>query len=145
MHCYDDNVERFYHEITKETPAFQRRINTVDLLKPIFVQPNGINKRMVAQHGAFIISGLSRTPKQSEGRRKSFVCAEIIIKKWENILKELYTLGINEASLFIKLKHTANYLKSKINKIEKKKINEFNIHIKMGTGTTTPPRTGKTP
>ena len=56
---YDDAVlERLYYDIQKENNAFTRDIRPFDLLRPVFVQSNQDNPRILRQDGAFLLSGL---------------------------------------------------------------------------------------
>lgn len=109
---YVDNiVERFYHEISTETPSFKREIKPIDILKPLFVQPNKTNGRILKQDGAFIISGLSKDSREAEDKLNTLVYKTIIIKNQKGILQELNRLGINEATLFPEVDKVAEYLK----------------------------------
>lgn len=109
----DAAVEKLYHEITRENPAFKREIRPLDLLQPIFVQPNKTNMRIAKQDGAFILCGLSKDSDDAKNKVEMIVCKEIRIKNQTRILKELDVLGINEASLFPELDKVAHYLKTR--------------------------------
>ena len=111
---HDEIVEKFYHEITNEVPSFKRELIPLDLLKPLFVQPNKTNGRIVKQDGAFIISGLSSNVVDATEKLEALACAKIKIKNKTNILNELSLLGIHEASLFPEVDKVAHYLKEKI-------------------------------
>lgn len=104
-------VEKLYQEIRKESPGFTRNINPLDLLKPIFVQPDKTNARITKQDGAFIIFGLCEDEKDAITKISPSVCSEIHIRNQSEILKELDTLGINEATLFPEIDKIAHYLK----------------------------------
>ena len=107
----DDNIERLFHEIATENPAFKRELVPLDLLQPLFVQPNKGNKRILKQDGAFILSGLSRNEDEAEEKIKKIWRVEINANNQETILKELEGLGIHEAVLFPEVDKVANYLK----------------------------------
>ena len=79
-------IEKFYQHILIERPAFKRLIIPWNLLRPIIVQPQRLNSRMVSQ--------------------------EIIVNNRDIILDELDSIGINEATLFPEIDNVANYLKS---------------------------------
>lgn len=111
---YQDNVvERFFHEITTEMPSFKREIKPLDILQPLFVQPNKTNARIIKQDGAFIINGLSKTAREAELKLEAIRHASIIITNQKGILVELEALGIHEASLFPEVDKVAQYLKSR--------------------------------
>lgn len=111
---YSDNaVEHFYHNIKMDNPAFEREINPIDLLSPIFVQTALDNPRILKQDGAFILCGLDKDVNESNFKLKKLVCEEIIISASakESILYDLDKLCINEASLFPEVEKVAEYLK----------------------------------
>lgn len=88
-----------------------REIKPIDILQPIFVQPNKTNNRIIKQDGAFILSGLSKNETQAEEKIKMLNHVVIGIRNREVILKELEQLGIHQASLFPEIDKVANYLK----------------------------------
>lgn len=113
-HYYANNViEKLFHEITIELPSFKREMKPIDLLKPIFVQPNKTNGRILKQEGAFIISGLSRNADEAEQKINSLTFKRIIIENKKHILNQLEAIGIHQASLFPEVDRVAEYLKSR--------------------------------
>lgn len=111
-HEYTDKVvERLYHEITTELPSFKREMKPIDLLQPLFVQPNKTNGRILKQDGAFIINGLSANSDEATKKLESLTHTKIKISNQTQILKELKSLGIHEASLFPEVDKVAQYLK----------------------------------
>lgn len=110
---YQDNiVERFYHEVTTEIASFKREIDPIDLLQPLFVQPNKTNGRIIKQDGAFIINGLSKDRFEAQEKLDSMTYTTIYVHDQQSILRELDMLGIHEASLFPEVDKMAEYLKS---------------------------------
>lgn len=109
----DDIVERYFHEITTELPSFKREIIPIDLLQPLFIQPNKSNGRILKQDGAFILSGLSNNYNEALRKIESISYREILIGNQENILMELEQIGIHEAALFPEVDKVANYLKER--------------------------------
>lgn len=107
----NNTIERLFYEITTERPSFKREIKPIDILQPIFVQPNKTNNRIIKQDGAFILSGLSKNETQAEEKIKMLNHVVIGIRNREVILKELEQLGIHQASLFPEIDKVANYLK----------------------------------
>ena len=109
----DSVIERLYHEICSEAPAFTRNIKPIDLLSPLFVQPSKNSKRILRQDGAFIISGLSANTYEEIFKLHVIIShVEIIVRNKNEILKQLDKIGINEATLFPEIDHVATYLKS---------------------------------
>ena len=108
----DSIVERFYHEITTEISSFKREIDPIDLLQPLFVQPNKTNGRIIKQDGAFIINGLSKDRYEAQDKLDALTYKKIYVYNQQSVLRELDILGINEASLFPEVDKMAEYLKS---------------------------------
>lgn len=116
---YNDDCECVYLnklllEICSEKPAFQRRIKFGDLLTPLFVQPNMINSRITNQQGAFLLSGLTLNDYETEDKikdRMSQTCFVIPADRKASILRELDSIGINQATIYPNLDKIAGYLK----------------------------------
>lgn len=111
---HDWILEKYYQSIIKEHPYFKRRIVPFDLLRPIIVQPQRTNSRILKQDGAFILPGLSMNVDNAVWKIENQVAMEIIVSEREHILSQLDSIGINEASLFPELDKVSNYLKSQI-------------------------------
>jgi hypothetical protein len=113
---YEDAiVEKFFHEITTELPSFKREVKPIDLLQPLFIQPNKSNGRILKQDGAFILNGLSNNYDEALTKMESITYKAIPIENQNGILAELEQLGIHEAALFPEVDKVANYLKEKVN------------------------------
>lgn len=104
-------VEQLFHEISREVPSFKREMEPMDLLKPIVVQPKRMNDRILKQDGAFIINGLCDVAWEITFRLQTMVDEVLTVENKEQILKELDSIGINEASLFPEVDKVAGYLK----------------------------------
>lgn len=112
----DRTVERFYHAIKRDNGAFEREIIPFDLLRPLFVQTNKDNPRILKQDGAFIICGLDMNEADSNYKLKKQVVKEITIPASvkKKILSELEQLCVSQATLFPEVDKVADYLKHKI-------------------------------
>ena len=116
---YNDDYEsmclnKLFLEICSEKSAFQRRIKFGDLLTPLFVQPNMINSRITNQQGAFLLSGLTQNDDEVERKikdRMSKTHFVIPADKKSSILRELDSIGINQATIYPNLDKIAGYLK----------------------------------
>lgn len=108
----DEIVEKLYHEISRELPSFKRRIRPIDLLKPLYVQPDKSNRRIFKQDGAFIVSGLNKDCFEERIKFDLISNIRLRIQNKEQILKDLDKLGINSATLFPEIDNVAMYLKS---------------------------------
>ncbi|HML72293.1 MAG TPA: FRG domain-containing protein [Macellibacteroides fermentans] len=112
------------HEIKEEKSYFQPLIVSSDIERTVAVKVKQSNSRIIKQSGALIIFGINneksipaKIPENwilnnKIGRTKKI---EFIINKDQkkDLLNELNTLGINEASLFPELDNQAKYLKKK--------------------------------
>ena len=111
----DIEMERFFYSIQKENVAFQREIVPLDLLRPVFVQANQNNRRILKQDGAFIMSALDLDENDSHKKIYKHVVKKITIPHFskESILKDLEVVGIHKASLFPELETVSEYLREK--------------------------------
>lgn len=108
-------IEQYYHSIKRNNSAFEREIVPFDMLKPLFVQPNKDNPRILKQDGAFIISGLDQNGIESDFKIRKFIVNEMIIESnsKNSILRDLEYIGINQATLFPEVEKVADYLRKK--------------------------------
>lgn len=111
----DTVIERFYHAIKRDNGAFEREIVPLDLLKPLFVQVNKDNPRILKQDGAFIMSGLDLNEVDSNGKIDCYVALKIQIPAIEkqSLRNQLERVCINQASLFPEVDQVASYLKQR--------------------------------
>lgn len=74
----------------------------MNLLTPQFVQPNRDNPRILKQDGAFIISGLDASDKESDNKIREFLVKELIIPKEakKQLRKELEYVGMMQLKKF---------------------------------------------
>ncbi|WP_341508765.1 FRG domain-containing protein [Photobacterium damselae subsp. damselae] len=114
-----EEQERFLHSIQAEKPYFKPHIKEEHLHSVICVKPKLDNRRIVKQSGAFFLFGMGnkktdpiRIPEHFRPDVK-----HIAIPKGskENLLKELSTLSISEATLFPEIDNVARFLKKDIN------------------------------
>lgn len=119
----DENIQYLLHEIREEKSYFQPIINPEDLEKVVAVKVKQSNNRIIKQSGAFLIFGINIEKKNPATVPTDWIVNSskekidfTISKDYKKIiLKELDTLGINEATLFPELDNQARYLKSKYN------------------------------
>ena len=111
----DSVIERLYHAIKRDNAAFEREMVPLDLLKPIFVQVNKDNPRILKQDGAFIVSGLDLDENDSNNKISCYSTLQFVIpaNSKSNLRKELENVCINQASLFPEVDQVADYLKRK--------------------------------
>lgn len=118
-----ENIQYLLHEIREEKSYFQPIINHEDLEKVVAVKVKQSNNRIIKQSGAFLIFGIKIEKKNPTTVPIDWIVnsskekIDFTISKDDKklILKELDTLGINEATLFPELDNQARYLKSKYN------------------------------
>lgn len=111
----DTVIERFYHAIKRDNGAFEREIVPLDLLKPLFVQVNKDNPRILKQDGAFIMSGLDINEIDSNDKINFYKASEVLIpaNMKQALRSQLERVCINQASLFPEVDQVASYLKKK--------------------------------
>ena len=110
----DPIIEKLYHAIKRDNPAFERELVPLDLLKPYFVQTHKDNPRLLKQDGAFIISGLNYDELECNFKLEPKTKRKIVVpaKCKKNILKQLAGIGVTKATLFPEIDKVAEYLKS---------------------------------
>ncbi|HAS6258162.1 TPA: FRG domain-containing protein [Vibrio parahaemolyticus] len=113
-----EDQERFLHSIQAEKPYFKPYIKEEHLHSVICVKPKLDNRRIVKQSGAFFLFGMGNRKTDAIRIPEHFRpdVKHIAIPKGskENLLKELATLSISEASLFPEIDNVASFLKKNI-------------------------------
>ena len=106
-------ILRLIHFVKTEKPYFKNNIDPIDLFRYYFVYPNKNNKRVIAQSGAFMVTGLldSLPPNCSDGIEVSKIVISAGAK--ENLLTELNQLNINSRTLFPEIEYAAKYIRQK--------------------------------
>lgn len=123
---FQDKIKSLLHEVRQEKPSFLSEVNPKDLLHNFVVYAFKNNSRIIKQDGAFIICGLydhnnlkNKNMELSLNNfryRKDGKAIVILIDNKEEILKELDTYSINQATLFPEIENIAQYIKEKYNK-----------------------------
>ncbi|WP_279090381.1 FRG domain-containing protein [Bartonella apis] len=106
-----ESYEKLLSFIQKEKPYFVNKINLDCLENYYFVSSFKSNKRIIAQSGAFIVSGFMDYNFQDNTEFKTKF--KIPQKKKKAIIEELKKFNITEKSLFPDIDHIAAYLKRK--------------------------------
>ena len=112
-------VLRLLHEVRKEKPAFEPRINPQDVLSNFIFTPQKTNARIIRQSGAFVIFGLGTTKLPCNGVNAQFegepkVIAEIHISKKEDIKRALEKCGISLATMYPELYKVSQYVSDSV-------------------------------
>lgn len=110
--------ERFLHSIQAEKPYFKPHIKEEHLHSVICVKPKLDNRRIVKQSGAFFLFGMGEKKTDPiripEAYRPDIKHISIPKSSKEDLLKELSTLSISEATLFPEIDNVARFLKKDI-------------------------------
>ena len=103
-------VRRLVQFIKSEKPCFLSEIVRTDLHKPYLVIPKMRNRRIIAQHGAFIIFGLDRELGPTYSR--DIKARRIVVAKEAkaDIRHERFKLGIHAGILFPEIDRSANQI-----------------------------------
>lgn len=114
----EEHKERFLHSIQAEKPYFKPYIKEEHLHSVICVKPKLDNRRIVKQSGAFFLFGMGKQKTDSiripDDYRPDIKNIPIPKASKENLLKELATLSISEATLFPEIDNVASFLKKNI-------------------------------
>lgn len=110
----EECAEELYRQVTNERPYFRREMVPADLLRPAFVQPGTDDALSVRSGAAYIINGLCKSEAEANRKLSSEVVLEIKVNDTEKTLSELYTLGVNGASLCPGTPTAAKYIKDNI-------------------------------
>ena len=122
-------IEKLYALIRNEVPAFEKKINPVDLLCPYIIEPVRNNKRIIKQAGAFVINPLSLDSNECVVKNENMIRFKILIKNQNNILDSLNNLGVNEAVLFPEIDKVSKYLVDSSTKDALCQMNRSDIYI----------------
>ena len=113
----EEDQTRFLHTIQAEKPYFINNFNKEHLKSVICVKSKLDNRRIVKQSGAFFLFGMGEKKVDQisideKYRPKNFKSITIPKKEKLNLLKELESISISEASLFPEIDNVARYLKA---------------------------------
>ena len=106
-------IRRLIQFVRIEKPYFVNEIYPLNLWQFLLVYPKKSNKRIIAQSGAFIVSGLIE--KLGDDASNAFSIERFLIPfdHKKNIRAELDRLNINTSTMFPELEPTATYIKEK--------------------------------
>ena len=100
--------------VRRENSAFKDHINIFDLVKCFHVKTGRTNERIQAQAGSFIICGLDPDYiKNHMLSSRSPNMVRFFVSNKKEIMRELNSLGINDATMLPDMAHYAAYLKSR--------------------------------
>jgi hypothetical protein len=105
-----DECDRLVQFIRAEKSHFRPRIEPSDLIRTKYVTPKMQNRRIVAQHGAFLLFGLKSTRVPRDATKTDTIMRELIYipqSAKSTIRRQLDDLGINDGTLFPELSHAA--------------------------------------
>ncbi|MBB1490408.1 FRG domain-containing protein [Paracoccus sp. MC1854] len=107
------SMRRLLHFVRDEKPAFEDRVEPKDLTTYYLVRAKQSNRRIIAQSGAFIASGLNSY--QRVGGSSTFPRAEAIIPKEAkpDLRRELELFAINHRTMFPDLEDVARHIARK--------------------------------
>jgi len=108
----DPTIQRLHQFIKEEKPHFLPIINPIDLFKPYYVHPKMSNRRILAQSGGFIISGLTPPVPIKFAKRIETTLYVVPANKKQGIRESLKLLGINESTVYPELDRAAKRIKN---------------------------------
>lgn len=106
-------VDRLVQFVRIEKPYFRNEIDPRDLVRYYFVRPPKNNRRVIAQSGAFVISGILsyRNTFRLPGLKTSRI--KIPSGSKEQLLKELDAIHINNRTMFPEIENVSKYIAKK--------------------------------
>ena len=112
---YDRAMRRLYHFIRQEKPNFGERIDIRDLFSVFVIEPQETFRRIIAQSGAFLISGFHRRFEETELRKwrngiphYHHYMLTIPSCKKDQLLEQLQMLNITREVLYPDLEEATN-------------------------------------
>lgn len=109
-----DVGKRLLQFIKSEKPYFLPLIEHEDLKKIILVKPKLLNRRILAQQGAFFIFGLDQTLEDPNDHGVSIKRIKINAGSKAQLLKDLDKININESALFPEVESAARHIKDQL-------------------------------
>lgn len=114
----EEDQNRFLHSIQAEKPYFKPNIRKEDLHSVICVKPKLDNRRIVKQSGAFFLFGMGKTKTDPiripDEYRPEIKHISIPKASKEDLLRELATLSISEATLFPEIDSVARFIRKDV-------------------------------
>lgn len=111
------DIQYLLHEIKKEKPYFDPKIQQGDVERVVCVKPRLDNPRIIRQDGAFLLFGM-HGEKQFCAELPSGILFRpggnrvlVIAKRKRQILRQLQSLGITQASLFPEVDRVSTHIK----------------------------------
>jgi hypothetical protein len=105
---------RLLHFIKAEKPYFLPKIRLSDLNSVFAVRPKQMNRRILAQQGAFLIFGLKSLLQDRNKFGIEIVRTKVSASAKNKLLGELDGININASTLFPEIESAAKYIMSKI-------------------------------
>jgi DNA-binding MarR family transcriptional regulator len=108
------DIPLLLHDVRQDKPHFEPVIRPDDLRKVVCVKPLLDNPRIIRQEGAFLLFGIDKTKdKPAEMEGKTVIRRLRINKdKKKELLMQLESLGISDATLFPEIEKVAGHIKA---------------------------------
>ena len=100
-------VKKFVRFIKYDLPHYEESLTLGDIVNPVYVKPKQLNRRIIAQNGAFLLFGTANDNSDFFTQEKIIISGSAK----EKILSELHAIGITEPVLFPELDKFLAYLK----------------------------------
>ncbi|MBW8034178.1 MAG: FRG domain-containing protein [Planctomycetes bacterium] len=113
----EPEIQYLIHEIKKEKPYFEPKIQREHLRTVVCVKPLLNNPRIIRQDGAFLLFGMNRTKTECAILPDNILYSPkkmrvlVIPEKKRKILEQLEALGITQATLFPEVDHVSLHIK----------------------------------
>lgn len=120
----DHDVELLTHDIRRDKPHFKPEIIPNDLCKVLCVKPKLDNPRIIRQDGAFLLFGIESRKQVPATLSASCTVRRLLInsEKKQELIDQLESLGLSQATLFPELEKVATYLTKKYEEPDRKTL-----------------------
>jgi hypothetical protein len=106
----DEIAIRLVSFVKVEKPHFEPLIEPSDLRLPVFVKPKMSNRRIIAQSGAFILSGARRVRHGDVDEGLNMRKITVLAGKKAKLRRELEMMGIHASMLFPEIDKAAAFI-----------------------------------
>jgi hypothetical protein len=106
-------IKRLIQFVRVEKQYFQPLLKPIDLNRFVFVLPRKLNKRLIAQSDAFVVSGILKNVAEEGSSALDLDKITIPHSAKASILKQLDTLHINERTMFPEIENASAYIGQK--------------------------------
>ncbi len=120
----EHEIKLLTHDIRRDKPHFKPEILPNDLRKVLCVKPKLDNPRIIRQDGAFLLFGIEGSKHVPATLSAGCTLQRMLInsEKKQELMNQLESLGLSQATLFPELEKVATYLTKKYEEPDRKTL-----------------------